>query len=896
MVQACPTGEKESHAMKGLVQAACILTAILAVALLLSTPNAGAQQARKKKQVFYLNSYHDGYAWSDRLLEGIRDVLDQSGYAIEFQMEYMDLKKYPYDSMAPKLYELYKHKYANDHFDIVIISDNNALNFILEYGDKLFPGVPTVFCGINDYDFPRLRSLGITGVVESINAQETFELALKLHPFVKEVLVIGDTSATGNAIRAQIERAVPHFEGRLKFEFVTDFDLLQILNRGPNLSKETLVYFIPLFQDINGIYYTAEELLEIIHRSTSVPFYSNWAYLLGHGTVGGNLISGFDHGQAVARMALRILNGEDPEDIPIDDTIREEYIFDYQVFQELKLDMGLIPKNSRFINAPKPFYQLQKQVVWTIVVFLVALMGILAMLIRNIIRRKMVERKIKHQLTFLETLLDAIPMFISWKDAKLRYNGLNRSFMDFFGIRSHLEVLMHTDAEMGMDPEYTRQTIQLEREVMQSNAAVLRHKITVIQESGEQIWLQMNIAPLRDEKGEVVGTLSTAENISREISLERQLLQSQKMEAIGTLAGGLAHDFNNILTSIINSAELVLMDMDEDSPAYRDLERVLRAADRGSGVVRQILTFSRPSTEGFVVTRIAETVVEAVNLVERSLPRNIVIKRYIETEDTLVYADPSQIHQVVMNLCTNSYQALRSSGGEISVNLHEHEITPDLASLLELTPGPYLLLSISDNGPGIPAEIQDKVFDPFFSTKEKGEGTGLGLAVVHGIIRSHKGAVLLQSIPWSDTRMNIYLPIRPGIFACVGDHVGSVSAGKGRLLFVEDDEDQLETTPRVLESLGYIVRSCRAPEEAIRLLGDKDEAFDCIITDYDMPGTNGLELTKKAAELRPDLPVIVVSGRKSVLEPAADMSNISSVLLKPYNKSKISEAIRNALY
>ena len=128
-------------------------------------------------------------------------------------------------------------------------------------------------------------------------------------------------------------------------------------------------------------------------------------------------------------------------------------------------------------------------------VFLVALMGILAMLIRNIIRRKMVERKIKHQLTFLETLLDAIPLFISWKDAKLRYNGLNRSFMDFFGIRSHLEVLMHTDAEMGMDPEYTRQTIQLEREVMQSNAAVLRHKITVIQESGEQIWLQMNIAP-----------------------------------------------------------------------------------------------------------------------------------------------------------------------------------------------------------------------------------------------------------------------------------------------------------------------------------------------------------------------------------------------------------------
>ncbi len=870
------------------------LFALLAATIVLLPGNA---LAKPKKTVFYLNSYHHGYTWSDRILEGIRDILGQSGLNIELQIEYLDTKKYPYRYITKRLFELYKHKYANENFDVIIISDNNALNFILEYGEALFPGVPVVFCGINDSDFDLLKHRGFTGIVEDINAIELFDLALKFNPGIKNVMVVGDNSATGVAIRAQIKRAMPRFEGRLHFDYATALDIEQILNKSSQLSSDTIIYFIPMFQNVSGSNYTAGELVEIISKgSKKIACYSNWEFLLGYGIVGGPLISGFEHGQETAKLALRVLRGESARSIPIQTKMPSHYFFDYNVLKKLNISQSLLPPDSKLINAPSSFYELDKELFWTIISSLIALLITLAFLLRNIARRRAVEEQIKRQLSFMELLLDTIPMLICWKDISQRYLGVNRSFLDFFQLNSTMDILNCRDNELNLDGNFVDEVALLDQEVIRTRQRLLKHKITVQSPSGESLWLNITKVPLRDSKGNVVGTLSISENITREVSLERQLFQSQKMEAIGTLAGGMAHDFNNILTSIINSTELVLTGLQPGTADYRDLERVLRAADRGSSVVKRILTFSRPSTEGFVNAKIADTVIEALNLVEGSLPRNIVIQRSIEALDTVIYADPSQIHQVIMNLSTNSYQALRDNGGVIKASLCEETITEDLSQMLNIPLDRYLKLSISDNGPGIPPEHLDKVFDPFFTTKDKGEGTGLGLAVVHGIVKGHKGAIHLSSTPWVESRIDIYLPLRTDGLASPTERQIQAYTGQERLLFVEDDEDQLATTPRILESLGYQVVACQDPKQALKLLARDKIGFDMLLTDYDMPHTNGLDLAKKAAKIAPLMPVILISGRKNAVEAAQNQKNIRSVVIKPYNKLQISEVIHKVLY
>lgn len=868
------------------------LAGLAFAALLLLPAPAGAAE---KKLVLYLNSYHNGYAWSDDILKGIRGVLAESGQPIVLQIEYMDAKKYDFDRMAPELARLYRQKFSHQRFDVVIVSDNSALDFILEYGEELFPATPVVFCGVNDFDPAAIRGRNITGVAENVDPALLFEIALRLHPGLDRAVVIGDETVTGRTIRNQIQKVVHMFEGRLEFEFHSDIDLEDTLRDVSRMRPDTMIYFIPLFLNVGGVYYSADEVCSLVARGSTVPLYSNWGFLLGHGAVGGPLISGVRHGRDAARLALRVLLGEAAYTISVEEEVHADLIFDYAVLKARGMNLKLLPEGSQFINAPSPFYELDKQLFWTIMGFLAALLVTMALLVRNIVRRRAVEKEITAQLAFMELLLDSIPMHICWKDRERRYLGVNRSFTDFYGLSGSEAILRRTDRDLGMDEGFRARMAEMDREVAASGRGIFRQRTANVDLRGDPVVLEVTKAPLRSPGGEITGTLSIVDNVTREVSLERQLVQSQRMEAIGTLAGGVAHDFNNILTAILNSAELALGDLAEGTPARRDLERVIKAARRGSGVVRQILAFSRPTKEGFTNVGIAGTVREAVNLMAHSLPRNIRVEMDIAAQDSVICADPHQIHQVVMNLCTNSYHAMRESGGRITVGLAEEDLDQDWAQLLSVAPGRYLRLTVADDGPGIPAEILDKVFDPFFTTKDKGEGTGLGLAVVHGIVRNHKGGVRLRSLPGVETVADIFLPLHPGGAECAAPENADPALGSGRVLFVEDDEDQLATTPRLLESLGYSVTAAAGAEQALAALARAPRAFRLLITDFDMPGTNGLELARAAVRLRPGLPVLMVSGRDGAADAAASADFISGVVLKPYGKAAISEAIRRVL-
>ncbi|BBD10013.1 ATP-binding protein [Desulfovibrio ferrophilus] len=882
-----------------------LLLACLAVTVLLvssawasggaeAPETSGVSSSQLRANILILNSYHYGYPWSDEIVRGLREGFSPFP-GIELQVEYMDFKRYELAHLAPLLVDLYARKFSDKKFDLIVVSDNNAFSFIRQYGELLFPGLPVIFCGVNDFDPALIEGRNITGIVENYDVGDTLELALNQHPGKKRLVVIGDRSNTGTAIMNQVKQAESQFANRLSFEYWTKYDLDEIMSRAAQADDDTFFYFIPFYTEINGRFYSAQQLLDLVYQSTVAPIYSSWEFLLGHGIVGGKLLSGEEHGRQTAALSMRIITGESAADIPVITKATTLYRFDYDVLVSQGIPVGLLPEGSTLINEPKAFYELDKQVFWTIMVSFMLLLVTTVFLYFNIIRRRAVELRMQDQLSFQEILMDTIPHLVCWKDRQLNYLGANRYFMEFFGVADPARKTTIGHIVSPLHREFIDWTNRLDRRVVLSEKPLTGLKRGVPNAAGEQRQLEIKKVPLRDKSGGVVGTLTTAEDVTRAANLEKQLLQSQKMEAIGTLAGGIAHDFNNILTSIINSTELALMDVDGQTPAGQDLERSLKAAQRGSGLVKQILTFSRPSKEGFAPIKIQGVVSEAVALLRASLPRNIQVETHVTEDLPLCVADPNQINQILMNLCTNAFQAMRETGGHLSVSLGEVGVWGDDAEIRNIEPGRYVKLTVADSGPGISPEVVDKIFDPFFTTKGKAEGTGLGLAVVLGIVRGHRGSIEVESSP-GHTAFTALFP------EALGDEVQPVTPilpefipGAGHLLFVEDDEDQYETIPRVLETLGYSVTPARNAAEALEIVAGDPDGFDLVITDFDMPGLNGLELARRLAYDLPGVPVVMITGRERAVDHASALDNVSRIVLKPYDRNTIAQAIREVL-
>ena len=412
-------------------------------------------------------------------------------------------------------------------------------------------------------------------------------------------------------------------------------------------------------------------------------------------------------------------------------------------------------------------------------------------------------------------------------------------------------------------------------------------------------------AAQRDPSGralQVVGTLQdiTEQKTAREdkARLESQLRQSQKMEALGTLAGGIAHDFNNILSAVIGNTELALLKQEVGQPVDSHLQGVLKAGNRAKDLVRQILAFSRRSEQRIRPLKVDVIIKEALKLLRSSLPASLDIRQEIDCPEATVMADATQIHQVVMNLCVNAAAAMEPSGGRLTVSLSEVVLRAgDVAFGVDLAPGRYLRLAVSDTGQGIDPAIREKIFEPYFTTKKPGQGTGLGLAVVHGIIRDHGGAISVYSEPGQGSTFKVYLPQAPRDQPAPGAETDQeVPRGSERILVVDDELPLTEVTQGLLESLGYQVTSHTSSPEALERLRADPRAFDLVITDLNMPHMDGQELSREMLRLRPDLPVIIYTGfSRQVSEQTLAELGVRKLLIKPLVKSELARAVREAL-
>ena len=398
----------------------------------------------------------------------------------------------------------------------------------------------------------------------------------------------------------------------------------------------------------------------------------------------------------------------------------------------------------------------------------------------------------------------------------------------------------------------------------------------------------------------IIQDITERKRIEKEnADLEDQLRRAQKLEAIGTLAGGIAHDFNNILSAQLGYTDLALLEAHGNPKLEVSLQKARQASQRATSLVKQILSFSRRTEHEQRPTHMGPVIKEAMDLIRASIPTSIEIVTKIDDEDQTIMANATQIHQVVLNLCTNAAYAMKENGGVLEVSLDTVTIGPNPSTGLEdINPGEYQRLSVKDTGHGMDAKTLERIFDPFFTSKGEGKGTGLGLSVVYGIVKDHGGTIKVYSRKDKGTEFHIYFPLIDGKVQALDDSPpkGPIPAGRERVLLVDDEEMLVEVTGVILERLGYKVTGCTSSSKALELLTSAPEDYDILVTDYTMPKMTGDILVEKVLAIKPGLPIIMCTGFSDKMDSKkAQKIGIGKLLMKPFSERALATALRTLL-
>ncbi|HZU31532.1 MAG TPA: PAS domain S-box protein, partial [Candidatus Angelobacter sp.] len=415
----------------------------------------------------------------------------------------------------------------------------------------------------------------------------------------------------------------------------------------------------------------------------------------------------------------------------------------------------------------------------------------------------------------------------------------------------------------------------------------------IIRPDQSTIWIAARGRMEKDKTGRPFRTAGACIDITDRKKMEEQLLQSQKMQALGTLAGGIAHDFNNILLAIGGNAGLAMEELPGDHPAQVNLQEIAKAGARASNMIRQIITFSRRQSVDYKIIAIQPVIEEALALLRATLPARIEIRTRFSHDLPQIAADSTQLHQIIMNLGTNAAQAIGDNPGILEVTAKTFEVHGNFsANAHKLKNGNYVKISVTDNGCGMDAATMERIFDPFFTTRLPGKGTGLGLSMVHGILKSHEGTVTVYSEPGKGTTFNLYFPAVMGPVTR-SSTVEPIPLGSGQhLLYVDDEEALVMLARRTLGKLGYQVTGYTSPMEALQAFKKDPFQFAAVVTDLSMPGMSGAELAREVLQTRPNIPVVMMSGYlRPEDEREARQIGIRELILKPDTVEELAKSL-----
>jgi len=517
---------------------------------------------------------------------------------------------------------------------------------------------------------------------------------------------------------------------------------------------------------------------------------------------------------------------------------------------------------------------------------------------RDIHKRKLMENQLWESKERFEKVFESQPdaIFVLNTERPARIVECNPAASTIFGYAAH-EMVGHPVEKLHVDASHLRDFQNMLLRTVEKGNFLNAVRFSMQRKDGTIFPTEHTVLELKGDGGQRTGWISIIRDLTEKQKIEDRLQQAQKMESIGSLAGGIAHDFNNILFPIVGLTEMMLEDLPADSPERENIEEIFKAGRRGRDLVKQILAFSRQSEHRKLPVRPQQIFKEVMKLSRATIPADIEIRPDIQQGCGLVMADPTQLHQIAMNMITNAYHAIAPDSGTITVQLKETQITPDDPESLSLKPGPYARLAVSDTGRGIEPAIMEKIFEPYFTTKSKDKGTGLGLAVVYGIVKAHKGDIRVSSQPGLGTTFFVYLPIIEKSDESIQiEQPEPTQTGSERILLVDDEEAIVRLETQMLERLGYNITSCAGSLEALKTFKADPTRYDLILTDMAMPHMTGAQFAEAVLAIRNDIPIIICTGFSERLDAIKDQSpGIKGVLMKPVVRSELVKMVRNVL-
>ncbi len=512
---------------------------------------------------------------------------------------------------------------------------------------------------------------------------------------------------------------------------------------------------------------------------------------------------------------------------------------------------------------------------------------------REIGERRRSEEAARESEVQLRLMADSIPALITYIDSERRYQFNNAAYTEWFNMPAEECVGKYVWEVIGETTyEEIREHID---EALRGRQVSYEQKVPL--PGGAMRHVQVSYVPHMDSESKVQGFFALATDVTAQKNMEERHRQAQRLEALGTLAGGIAHDFNNLLGAIIGFTSMAREDSGEETELRQDLDEVLSAANRARDLVGRILAFSRQTKENHAPVRLNPILEESVRLIEAVIPASVKITTAIDGECDAVMGDASQIHQVIMNLLTNAYHAMKERGGELHVALEQIYVDAEfVARGSDLGEGPYARITVKDTGHGIAQEELERIYDPFFTTKDVGEGTGLGLSTAHGIVQVHGGAITARSEVGKGTTFSVYLPSTHELESVDPHSEDSAPGGSERILVVEDEAMLLRFAERSLSKLGYRVTAFQSSLEALDEFQARPQSFDLIISDLNMPHMDGAAFAREALRAREDVPIVLVTGYSETFDAAAAAQlGVRQMLSKPYTSHVLAKTVRNAI-
>ncbi|MDC7218943.1 MAG: ATP-binding protein [Spirochaetales bacterium] len=703
------------------------------------------------RDVLILHSYHEGFAWTDDINEAIRARFALEEEEFDLHVEYMDTKRVSPDEITLRLKDLLDAKYQNIEPELIICSDNNAFTFLRQYRDELFGPVPLIFCGVNDYSPYMLAGFPyVTGVVEEIDCTGTIDLITTLQPDVTHIAAISDWAVTGELHEKAFLDAGEEYAGDVELVSLARLSRIELEGELKKLPPRSALILLSYYDDGSDVRLSHVEAVELIKGYSDLPLYSLWDWKIGSGIAGGMVISGTNQGRIVANMALQVLWGTPITSIPVMTEDTNLPLFDYEGLREINGAKDRIPKESLVINQPYSFYEDHKGLVW----FYLGILGILVFLIVTLLidihQRRKLSSDLREQKNILKSTLDHIPLYVFWKNGDGHILGGNHAFYERFGT-SEGELLFSRE-------EYDLLTCLEKRSL---DEPVLFWEEQTVDVKGRLRDYIISVVPL--DKETPMEKLILIQDISHSRSLEKQLRHAQKMEALGRISGGIAHDVNNTLTGIMTAAELMTPDSVEGVEKAGYIEMIIESCEQAHNLVKSLLAYSRKAPLSFSKIDLRVLLNTTETILRRTIKKSVRLNIKVLAEDLTMMGDKSLIQSALLNMGVNSSDAM-PNGGEIFIGAEK--ILAPMIPDKDIPEGerpeedrPFVRVEFRDNGEGIPPEILDRLYDPFFTTKEQGRGTGLGLAGVYGTVKSHKGFISVESTPGAGTTFMIYLPL-----------------------------------------------------------------------------------------------------------------------------------------